>query len=151
MDFDEIYDEERVIEISEQFEFMEKLNREAIRMALECQDIILIHKKIKQYTEEESFKLKGNSHSRKVSKRVQNCLKEIIKSSNRYLKEDYHLLARIILIRERSKVGLQRCRWCESIKQRILKCPMLEALADLNFDDQLKTASFDTEKKKKRG
>lgn len=145
---DEIYDQGRIIEVTTQLRSIEALNKEACLMATQCQDIVMIHKKIREYTEKEPFVLKDNPHSKKASKIVRECLKQIAKACDRYLKKNHYLLARIVLIRERSKVALERCCRCESMRQGLLQCPMLETLADLNFDDRLKIASLGEKKKK---
>ncbi len=145
---DEIYDRGKIVEVTAQLRSIETLNKEACLMATQCQDIVMIHKKIREYTEKEPFVLKDNPHSKKASRIVRECLKQMVKACDRYLKKNHYLLARIVLIRERSKVALERCCRCGSMRQGLLQCPMLESLADLNFDDRLKIASLGDEKKK---
>lgn len=145
---EEIYDQRRIIEVATQLRSIQVRNEEVRLAAAQCQDIVVIHKRIREYTEKEPFVLKDNPDSKKVYKIVRGCLKQIIKACDRYLKKNHYLLAKIVLIRERSKVALERCCQCESIRQGILKCPMLETFVDLNFDDELKTASLGDKKKK---
>ncbi len=145
---EEIYGRGKTVEVATQLRSIEALNKEACLMATQCQDIVMIHKKIREYTEKEPFILKDNPHSKKASRIVRECLKQIAKTCDRYLKKNHYLLARIVLIRERSKVALERCCRCESMRQGLLECPMLESLADLNFDEKLRIASLGDKKKK---
>ena len=151
MNSDEVYDRRRIVLVSEQLRSIEILNKEACLMATQCQDIVLIHQKIKEYTEREPFRLKASAELQKPSRRARECLKMVIKSCDGYLKRNYHLLAQIILIRERSKVALERCCRCESLGRGERKCPLLETLADLGFDNELHSASFGRDKKKESG